>query len=76
MWRKDMTTILLDLLFSISLLTNHVTPAGTQLHVRLTSTVGSYASQAGSPISAVLIAPLTVDGEMILQAGSTLSGTL
>jgi hypothetical protein len=71
-----MTTILLDLLFSISLLTNHVTPAGTQLHVRLTSTVGSYASQAGSPISAVLIAPLTVDGEMILQAGSTLSGTV
>lgn len=67
-------TTLLSLLFSISMLTNHVAPAGTQLHIRLTSTVGSYASAPGSPVSAVLIAPLLMDGETVLQAGSTLSG--
>jgi hypothetical protein len=67
-------TTLLSLLFSISLVTNHVTPAGSQLHIRLTTTVGSYASAPGSPVSAVLIAPLILDGETILPAGSALSG--
>jgi len=71
-----MTTTLLSLLFSISSLTNHVAPAGAQLHIRLTTTVGSYASMPGSPVSAVLIAPVTVDGETVLQAGSILSGTV
>src|SRR5580700_2163327 len=69
-----MTPALLSLLFSISTLTNRVTPPGTQLHIRLISTVGSYASRAGSPISAVLIAPVTLDGETRLQTGTILSG--
>jgi len=69
-----MTPALLSLLFSISTLTNRVAPPGTQLHVRLTSAVGSYASRAGSPLSAVLIAPLTLDGETALRTGTILSG--
>src|ERR1700726_1681665 len=69
-----MTPALLSLLFSISALTNRVAPPGTQLHVRLTSAVGSYASRAGSPLSAVLIAPLTLDGETALRTGTILSG--
>ena len=64
----------LGLLFSITALATAPVPEGTELHVRLTTTVGSYASRAGSPIRAVLIAPVTVDGETILQPGSTLSG--
>jgi hypothetical protein len=71
-----MTPALLSLLFSISTLTNRVTPPGTQLHIRLISTVGSYASRAGSPISAVLIAPVTLDGETRLQTGTILSGSV
>jgi LssY C-terminus len=71
-----MTPALLSLLFSISTLTNRVTPPGTQLHLRLTSTVGSYASRAGSPLSAVLIAPVTLDGETRLQTGTILSGSV
>lgn len=71
-----MTPALLSLLFSISTLTNRVTPPGTQLHIRLTSTVGSYASRAGSPLSAVLIAPVTLDGETRLQTGTILSGSV
>jgi len=67
-------TTLLALLLSISSLKDRVAPAGAQLHIRLTSTVGSYASTVGSPVSAVLIAPVIVDGQTVLPAGSTLSG--
>jgi LssY C-terminus len=65
---------LLSVLLSIAALTIRPVPEATLLHVRLTTAVGSYASNAGSPVSAVLIAPVTVDGETVLQAGSTLSG--
>jgi hypothetical protein len=51
-------------------------PAGAQVHIRLTRTVGSYASAAGTPVNAVLIAPVTVDGETVLPAGSVLSGSV
>jgi hypothetical protein len=71
-----MTPALLSLLFTISTITNRVAPPGTQLHVRLMSTVGSYASRPGAPLSAVLIAPLTLDGETILPAGTILSGNV
>src|SRR5882757_5031580 len=51
-------------------------PAGTHLEVRLTSPVGTYASTAGSPVSAVLTAPV-MDGDIVLlAAGSSLTGTV
>jgi hypothetical protein len=65
---------LLSVLLSIAWLSIHPLPQGTQLHIRLTTTVGSYASVRGSPVSAVLIAPIIVDGETVLPAGSTLAG--
>jgi len=49
-------------------------PAGTQLHIRLTSAIGSYASKVGTSVPAVLIAPVEVDGKTVLPAGSTISG--
>jgi hypothetical protein len=49
-------------------------PAGTPLHVRMTTAVGSFASRTGSPVEAVLIAPVKVNGATILPAGSTLMG--
>ena len=67
---------MLTLLFLISALTIRPLPDGTQLHIRLTTAVGSYASTPGSVISALLIAPVTLDGETVLQAGSTLSGSV
>src|SRR5215469_16270065 len=69
-----MMTTLLSLLLSISSLKDRVAPVGAELHVRLTSTVGSYASKVGSLVSAVLTAPVIVGGEVVLPAGSTLSG--
>src|SRR5271154_1003632 len=63
-------------LLSLSMLALRQAPTGTQLHIRLTAPVGSYGSIAGSPVSAVLIAPLVVDGETLIPEGSTLSGTV
>ena len=64
----------LSLLLAITALTVRPLPEGTQLHVRLRTTVGSYASAPESPVSAVLIAPVMLDGETVLQAGSILFG--
>jgi hypothetical protein len=68
--------LLAYLLCSAGLLTIREVPAGTRLEIRLTSTIGSYASKPGSPVSAVLIAPVHVGGELLLPAGSILTGTV
>src|SRR5450432_817745 len=68
--------ILPFLLFSINPTAIRQAPAGTPVHIRLTTTVGSYASRAGTRLSAVLIAPVMVDGETVLPAGSVLSGNV
>lgn len=70
-----MVTVL-SVLLLIASLTIQPVPEGTLLYIRLTTTVGTYASNPGSPVSAVLISPVTADGETVLQAGSTLSGTV
>jgi hypothetical protein len=61
-------------LLLLSLQAVHQAPAGMQLNVRLTTTIGSYATKVGTPVSAVLIAPSMVNGRIVLPAGSTLSG--
>jgi hypothetical protein len=64
------------LLLALDLLNIRQVPAGTPLHLRLTTPVGSYASRAGAPVRAVLIAPVMAGGEMVLPEASTLSGTV
>lgn len=49
-------------------------PAGAVLHVRLTTPVGSFASRPGAAVEGVLIAPVRVDGETVLPAGSMIRG--
>jgi LssY-like putative type I secretion system component LssY len=49
-------------------------PAGTPLHVRLSSAVGSYASRPHTAVDAVLIAPVKVAGQTILPPGTLLHG--
>jgi len=66
--------ILPFLLFPINPYAVRQAPAGTEAHIRLTTAVGSYASRAGARVSAVLIAPVIVDGEAVLPAGSVVSG--
>lgn len=45
-------------LLALNLLGVRQVPTGTQLHVRLLTPIGSYASRAGDPVKAVLIAPV------------------
>ena len=49
-------------------------PAGSVLHVRLTNAVGTYASRPGAVVDAVVIAPLKIDGETVVPAGTILHG--
>ena len=48
-------------------------PAGTILHVRLTTAASSQTSRAGDPVEAVLIAPIRL-GTRVVPAGATLAG--
>jgi hypothetical protein len=49
-------------------------PAGTTLHVRLDSALGSDSSQAGDPIEATLTSAVVVDGTDVIPQGSTVRG--
>ncbi len=65
---------ILHLLLAADLLTSRQAPAGTRLQVRLTTAVGSFASKTGTPIQAVLIAPVVVNDETLVAAGAVVSG--
>jgi len=67
-------TPLVSLLLAAQSIIWQQAPAGTAMHLRLTSTVGSFASRAGSPFEAALIAPVIVNGQTILPAGSIVRG--
>src|ERR1700691_258474 len=64
----------LSVLMAVQAVTWREAPAGSVLHVRLTSAVGSFASRPGSSIEAVLIAPVKMDGETVLPTGSVVAG--
>src|SRR5690348_5764972 len=49
-------------------------PAGTELHIRLTSKISSADARPGAPVTAVLIAPVVVDGQIVLPPGAQLTG--
>jgi hypothetical protein len=72
--------VFLSVLMAVQAITWREAPAGSVLHIRLTNAVGSYASRPGSPVQAVLIAPVKVggetkaDGETVLPTGSVLNG--
>ncbi len=63
-------------LLALNLLSLRHVPAGTELHVRLATPIGSYASKPGDKVTAVLIAPVTIEGAPVLPAGSVLAGTV
>ena len=44
------------------------------MSVRLATPVGSFASKRGSPVEAVVIAPVVLNGRIVLPAGGTVSG--
>jgi hypothetical protein len=67
-------TPLAYLLVSLHVMTIQQAPAGAQLSVRLATPLGSFASKPGSPVSGVVIAPLFVDGRVVIPPGSAVTG--
>jgi hypothetical protein len=53
---------------------NQLIPAGSLLHVRLTSTLTSKTSKPGDPFTGIVTQPITVDGKELIAAGSTVEG--
>ena len=49
---------------------------GTKLEIRLQQPISSYATEKGTRISGVLVAPLTEGGEMLLPLGTTVEGSV
>jgi hypothetical protein len=69
-------TPLVYLLYSIQALMLQQAPVGTHLSVRLTTTVGSFASKPGMPVNGIVIAPVMLEGRVLVPAGSTVSGKM
>jgi hypothetical protein len=53
-----------------------VVAAGTELQIRLKTTLSSYVSKAGTPIVAEVIAPVEVKGQMVLPMRTELFGSV
>lgn len=51
-------------------------PAGATLDVRLKQSIASYSSKKGTPVDAVLISPVCVDGKVVLPIGTKIRGSL
>jgi LssY C-terminus len=51
-------------------------PVGTVLEVRLSGATGSRISHAGDPIEATIIAPVSIDGQILVPQGSRLFGSI
>lgn len=51
-------------------------PTGAELSIRITDKVASEAPLPQSPVRAVLIAPVIVDGKLALPAGAELTGSV
>jgi hypothetical protein len=51
-------------------------PAGTALEARLSGTTGSRISHTGDPVEATVIAPVSIDGRILVPQGSRLLGSI
>lgn len=51
-------------------------PDGTILHIRLRQTISSFASKQDTPISAIVIQPIELDGRIVLPMETELRGTI
>ena len=64
----------LSLLLRVAALCWREVPVGTTVHLRLPSAVASYSSRAGTPVRAVVIAPIEARGEMVVPARAQVHG--
>jgi len=54
--------------------TSQTVPAGSLLHVRLTTTLTSKTSKTGDPFTGMVTQPITVDGKDVVEVGSQVEG--
>lgn len=65
---------LLLLLYAPSYANAETVPAGTILQLRLRQTVSSYGTPRGTEVRAILIAPVVLDGKIVVPLGTEISG--
>src|SRR5215475_3333313 len=53
-----------------------VVPAGTVLTIRLGQALGSETRQVGTPFTGSVATPISIDGKMVIPAGSDITGTV
>ena len=51
-------------------------PADTSIQIRLAQTLSSYGSKSHTPVRAIVIAPVKVDGKIVIPLGAEISGTV
>ena len=51
-------------------------PSGTTLHIRLRQTISSFGSKQDTPISAIVIQPVELDGQIVLPMNTELHGVV
>ena len=51
-------------------------PRGTTLHIRLRQTISSFGSKQDTPISAIVIQPVELDGQIVLPMNTELRGVV
>ena len=67
-------TPLFYFVYSIHALTMQQAPAGTELNVRLSTPLSSYATKPGKFVRGVVIAPVIRDGRVVIPQGTEVSG--
>jgi hypothetical protein len=76
---KDLTATLAAigmLIVAVSSIDAEEIAAGTDLEARLYTPTGSRFSHPGDPVQAVVIAPIVVDGRLVVPQGAIISGAV
>jgi len=67
---------LLSALFTPSLLEAQTLPGGTIVQIRLRQTVSSFGSRSGDEIRSIVIAPVVLEGAIVIPQGAEILGTV
>ncbi len=69
-------SVLVCLSFPVLTLAAAQIPSGTELHIRLNVRISSADAKTGTPVTAVLIAPVVESGQIVLPPGAQVTGTV
>lgn len=65
-----------ELVLCVSSAFSQMLPAGTTVEARLLTATGSRLSRPGDRVEGTIIAPVSLDGRIVIPQGSTISGTV